>query len=1128
MANRLHDGRNYREFGLTSFAIDHFTSILVLTFIIVLMGLISYATVPKEATPEIVIPNIFVSTVYPGVAPRDIETLVTRPIEEEVSSISEVKIISSVSGEGYSSINVEFVAGTDMNDALQKVRERVDIAKPKLPSAVEEPRVIEIDISEFPIMQVNVAGNYDLVRLREVAEDIQDELEQISSILEVTLAGGLEREVQVDVDLAKLKFYDISYDDVNNAIRAENVTIPGGSIEVGAMKYLVRVPGEFGDTAPIADVVVKIRQDQPIYVKDVARVDFGFKAQETYARLDGNPVVTLGVKKRSGENIIETAAAVKAAIARMTPILPPGTIIKITSDQSEDIKSMVNNLENNIISGLLLVIGVLLFFMGVRNASFVGIAIPFSMLLSFTIMQLVGITLNMVVLFSLILALGMLVDNAIVVVENIYRFREQGFDKIEAAKLGTGEVAMPIIASTATTLAAFLPMAFWPDVVGEFMKYLPYTLIITLSSSLFIGLIIIPALASRWLRLEGVARTPLTKAMKAVIVVGVLLIILKGMTVNQMATVLLTGTAGLLYLVNRYLLHPIGHWFMTHGFQTILRAYETTLRWALHHRLLMMFVALATMVSAVVAFGKYSQGIEFFPENIPPSNAYIQVEAPLGTNVNQTDKIVNRIESNLKTLSGYDEFESTVSTVGASTSAGFGGGQGTNLATVAVHFLDYKDRTYDTFNTVDDMKNMLEMSVAGGEFAVDKPDMGPPTGKAVNLEISGESPARLKELGDEVVGILERSSIFVKLDGLESDMSNARPELDIQVDREKAALWGLNTRDVGTTVRNAINGSEASKYRDGEDEYDIIVRLAPEYREDLNTIGDLTIMNEDGQQIPISSVATWQVAEGSGDINRKDLERVVTVSSAVRPGYNANAVLAEVRHELEEYSASLPSGYQLRYTGQQEDQQKSQDFLSRAFLMALMLTALILISQFDSVFKPAIIVSSIVLSIIGVLVQLIVFKMPFGIVMTGVGVISLAGVVVNNAIVMIAYIETLRHRDDMELFESVVLAGKTRFRPVILTAITTVLGMLPLAVGLNLDFYGFFTALAPDLYWGGEQAAMWGPMALAVIFGLTFATFLTLVLVPVMVSLLDSFDAFLNKYFVQHESVTPVNVPAEG
>jgi multidrug efflux pump subunit AcrB len=1112
---RERQGRGvFRQFKLTSLAVDHPTSALVLVVILVVSGLVAYARIPREANPEITIPNIIVTTIYPGVAPRDIETLITRRIEDELNTIADVKSVTSTSIEGYSSINVEFTAGIDMNEALQQVREKVDIAKPDLPDAAEEPQIFEINFSEFPIMQVNIAGEYDLVRLREVAEDIQDRLEQIPSVLEVNLAGGLEREVQVDVDLGKLKFYGLAFDDVIDAIWNENVTIPGGSIDVGNVKYLVRVPGEFETTDPLADIVIVTRGGQPIYIRDVATVDFGFKERDSFARLDGNPVVTLSVSKRSGENIIETADRVRGVIAELEPSFPPGTIVKMTSDQSEDIHEMVSSLENNIISGLILVVGVLLFFLGLQTASFVGIAIPLSMLISFSVMQLLGFTMNIVVLFSLILALGMLVDNGIVVVENIYRFREEGYDRVTAAKLGTGEVAMPIIASTATTLAAFAPMALWPGIIGEFMKYLPLTLIITLSSSLFVGLVINPTLCSLWLDPETGPKTALPPAARKLIVGAMALAVLVGLIVDWLATVLLGLTAIGLFWIYRHAMAPFGHWFIHKGLPTVLRRYERVLRWALTHRFRMLAGAGASVVVAVMTFGMLNAGIELFPEDIPPPMAFVQIETPTGTRVEQTDQIADRVEKVLAEFSEDERqnFQSVVTTVGQSVS-GFGGGRGTHLATVTVNFVDFQDRTVQATALLDRMRDRIAREIVGADVSVETQESGPPTGLPVTIEISGEDPAMLKALGDEAVAILENSPVFAKLDGLESDMADGRPELVVDVDREKAALYGLNTRDVGFTVRSAINGTEASKYRDGKDEYDITVRLAEEYRNNLGAIGDLTVVNESGDQIPLSSVATWSVGEGFADINRKDLEKVVTVSSDVRQGYNGNAVLAEVQQDLAEFGQSLPSGYTMAYTGEQEEQQESQAFLLGAFFTAVFLIGFILVTQFDSVTKPLIILSSVVLSTVGVLIGLMLFRMPFGIIMTGVGTISLAGVVVNNAIVLIDYVDQLRHRDGLSRMRALVQGGVTRFRPVILTAITTVLGLVPLAIGLNFDFLGLYTRLDPNPFWGGEQAAWWGPMAIAVIAGLTFATFLTLVLVPVMYSLLDDLDDWIAKHF---------------
>ncbi|UCF18931.1 MAG: efflux RND transporter permease subunit [Gemmatimonadota bacterium] len=1105
----------FKEFWLTSFSVDHPTSVLVLTIGIIIAGLISYIRVPKEAAPEITIPIVAVNTVYPGVAPEDIETLITRPLEDELNKIADVTEITSTSVEGYSSIIAEFEAGMDMTEALQLVREKVDIAKPELPPAAEEPMIIEFNFAEWPIMQVNVSGEYSLVRLKKVAEDIQDRLEQIPSVLDVTLSGGLEREVQIDVDLAKLKFYGLAFDDVIDAIREENVTTPGGTIDVGELKYLVRVPGEFKDTRLIEDIVVSSPGARPIYIGDVASVDFGFKERDSYARLDASPVVTLGVKKRVGKNIIETAGAVRAAIDEMRSEFPPTTVVKITSDMSEEVYKMVSSLENNIISGLILVVAVLLFALGIRNASFVGIAIPLSMLLSFSVIKVLGITMNFIVLFSLILALGMLVDNAIVVVENIYRFRERGYDKKEAAKLATGEVALPVIAATATTVAAFAPLAFWPGIVGEFMGYLPKTLIITLSSSLFVGLVINPTICSIWLRPESEAAPGLTREMKLMLGAGAVVAFLVVAMYRPLTAILLTLTAVFLYFFYRFVLARGAYWLQNVNLPATLRAYERFLRWALAHRWLVMGQAVAVLVLAVTLFVIFSRGVVFFPEDIPPRTVYVQVETPTGTRADVTDRIVRRIETELGDLPGHEDFKAVVATAGSTTGDWIFGGSGSHLGTVSVSFVDYEDRDHDVFETLELMRSTVGTSVAGADITVERPQEGPPTGLPVTIEIVGQDAGILKRLGDEVVSILSNSPVAPKLEGLESDLADARPELTVDVDRERAQLFGVNTEKIGFVVRSAINGVEAGEFRDGKDEYDIVVRLAESYRRDLNSLNDLTIVAEDGSQVPLPSVATWSVNESYSGINRKNLDRIVTITSDVRSGFNANAVLAEVRAELGDFAEGLPRGYDLRYAGQQEEQQEAAAFLFGAFVMALLLIAFILVSQFDSVLKPLIIISCVVFSTVGVLIGLLIFKMPFGIIMSGVGVISLGGVVVNNAIVLMDYIGILRERDGLSRLESLVLGGMTRFRPVTLTAITTVMGLIPLAIGLNVDFLGLYSRLEPNIYWGGESAAWWAPMAIAVIAGLSFATFLTLVLVPVMYSLSDDLGDFFAKHFTQ-------------
>ena len=1114
----------FKEFFLTSMALRHRTSALVLLAIIALMGLLAYRALPREANPDITIPFIAVNTIYPGASPSDVEQLVTRVIEEDLNTIADIKELTSTSVEGYSSITAEFEADLDVEDALAQVREKVDLARPDLPDDVEEPSVVEFNLSEQPIMQVNVSGHYGAAQLREVGEALQDRLEQIPSILEVPLRGDLKREVSVDIDLAKLKSYDLAFQDVIDAIRDENVNIPGGSIDVGPMKYLVRVDGEFDDPAGLADIVVLERGGNPIYLRDIATVEFDYKERDSYARLDGAQVVTLDVIKRTGENIVATSEAVKAAVDEMLPTFPASTTVKVTSDQSEDIHMMVSSLENNIISGLILIVAVLLFFLGLRNSFFVAISIPLSMMLSFILLRAFGQTLNMVVLFSLILALGMLVDNAIVVVENIYRYMEQGWDRALAARKAVGEVAVPVIAATATTVAAFAPLLLWPGIVGEFMGFLPRTLIITLTSSLFVALVIIPVLCAMFLRLEDEKPRPLRRAAKWTLLGGGALVLLIAALFNPLTSVLLLLTGAGLFLLHRTVLQRIAHWFQERGLPALTDWYERQLRWALDHRTIVVGGTIAVFVGTVVAFGIFNAGIVFFPEDIPPDQVLVQVDAPTGTSASFTSSVAERLEARLREESDItDDEESVVSTIGG---GGQGGGGG-DAGTIRVSLVDYQDRRHDAFATMAALQETLGRGIAGADVTVTRPQDAPGgTGKPITLEIVGPDPEVLERLADEAMTLIQSSPVAPKLQGLENDLDQSRPELRVDIDRERAGLYGLSTGEVGNAIRIAVQGIEASKYRTPEDEFDIIVRLAAEDRADLESLRNLTV-DADGQQVPLTSLATWSVQDGYGAVLRKDLDRVATIGSDVAAGQNINAVLGEVRGVVADFAGELPAGYQLRFAGQQDDQDEAQAFLTTAFFIALALIAMILISQFNSVVKPFIILTSVVMSTVGVLVGLMIFRMPFGIVMTGVGVISLAGIVVNNAIILIDYIDILRDREGMNRREALVVGGRTRLRPVVLTAITTALGLVPLAAGLNVDFFGLYGSLSPELFWGGVQAKWWGPMAIAVIVGILFATFLTLVLVPVMYAISDDVSDWFRRHYTW-EGVDEAELRGDG
>ncbi len=1029
---------------ITRFSLLHKPVIFMAIILLTIMGLMSYNSLPRESSPSITIPLIIVTTPYIGVAPGDMETLVTLPLEKKLKEITDVKVIRSTSAEGISSIQVEFNPETDIDEALQKVREKVDLAKAELPADAEDPVINEINFSDFPIMLVNISGNYGLVKLKDVAEELEDRFETIPGVLDVNITGGLEREVKVNVDLAKLKYYNISFKDITDAIHNENQTIPGGSLEVGKLKYLIRIPGEFEEPDIIKDLVVKVMDGTPIFIRDIAEVVYGFKDRESYARQNGRECITLSVQKRSGENLIRIAQTVKAEIAAALPQLPAGTHIDILADQSKEIHRMVNELENNIIAGLLLVVIVLFFFLGGRNAAFVAISIPLSMLISFLVIDILGYTLNMVILFSLILALGMLVDNAIVIIENIYRHREEGYSPMQAAFLGTKEVSGAVTASTVTTLCAFSPMLFWPGIMGEFMSYLPATLIITLTSCLFVALVFNPVIAAQFMVISKKEKT-----------------------------------SSFEHLMNK-----------------VVDIYEKALRFVLNWRGRTLGISFANLVLFIILYGFVGKGCEFMPA-VDPAQLYIDVTAPTGTNLDESNVILKSIEKDLPQFLG--DVKSFTTNVGYAQAMNLGEGSsgGTpHKSRVTLEFIDQEDREQSSKKTKDQIRDAIK-GQAGARIEVNEPEMGPPTGPPVNIEIAGDDFTVLGNLAEKIQRIIR------KIDGivdLRDDYDKGRPELRIVIDREKASLYGLNTQKIAGMVRTAINGSEASTFRVNEEEYDITVRLNEKWRDQITDIDQLVAF-EEGTQIPLTSIAKIEFSTGLANILHKDRKRVVTVSANTE-GRLPNEILAEVQDSLAIFP--LPPGYNISYTGENEEQEKTMAFLSKAFFIAIFLIFIVLVYQFNSVATPFIIMFSVILSLIGVLIGLMITRTPFGIMMTGIGVISLAGVVVNNAIVLLDYTIKLRERGYAKL-EAIVKAGRTRFRPVILTAVTTILGLIPLTTGLNVDFFNF------SFSYGGQNQQWWGPMGIAVIFGLAFATFLTLIVVPVAYSLFDDSTRWFHK-----------------
>ena len=1073
---------------LSDTAVRQRISVMVLAVIILVCGVYCYKILPRESDPDITIPYVFISTSYKGVSPSDMETSITIPVEKKLKGLEGVKKVHSISSEGQSSISIEFVTGTDIDDALEKVRNKVDEAKNELPSDLEDdPSVFEVNFSEMPIVVFSLSGACGNPCLKKIADDIEEEIEAIHGVFDVSVAGALEREIRVEIIPEKLAYYNIPITAFQQVIDSENRNISGGAIRLGDGRFQLRVPGEFNTPDEIYGLVVGTHNGHPVYLKDLARVVDGFKDEASRSRLNGRESINIAVKKRAGENIIEITDRVDEIIERLRPGWPKGTEIIKVMDKARDIRIMVADLENNILSGLVLVILVILFALGLRNAVLVSLSIPFSMFLSFTVLYLMDITLNMVVLFSLSLALGMLVDNAIVIVENIYRYMEQGVSRLQAAMSATGEVAWPVIGSTVTTLAAFSPMIFWPGIMGEFMSYLPVTLIVTLSSSLFVAMVINPALAAFFMKTKGVKGRGLPPEEAAA--AGQKPVEIKG---------------------------------------TVLILYSRLLRSALDRRIVVLLISFAFLMLLfqvwLLAVG-LEKPVEFFP-HIDPKSMYVNVDMPEGADLDYSDNVLKQIEmyinGNAGTKLQTGSFkEMYMESFQPKRHEKIGGGEYTGPSDlenieyvyarsmavplagmafepttpnhVGIQFIDMKDRRIPSARILEQIRDRVK-NIPGGKVTVAEAEEGPPTGAPINIEISGNDFRVLGRLAGEISKIIEP---IPYVEDVRDDYVEGAPSVIVSVDRQRASLLGLSTDTIGFALKTGYNGLDVSTYREGDEDYDITVQLSAPNRRGTDVLRELMVPTPGGKLVPLTTIAKIEYTGSLGNIIRINHERVVTVKANVDetkiPGAVARAQAEDLLGEF-----PLPSGYRLKFTGEFEFQKESEEFLSKAFVIALFLIFLILVTMFNSVTQPFIIMTSVVLSLGGAFFGLMFIRSPFGIIMTGVGVISLAGVVVNNGIVLVDYINKLRRRG-MNVHDAVLAGGATRLRPVLLTAVTTILGLIPMVTGISFDFHVW------DISWVSESTQWWRSMAIVVIFGLITATFLTLVVVPVLYSLLDSF-----------------------
>jgi multidrug efflux pump subunit AcrB len=1131
----------FPRFALVDWAVRNQITVSVLTVIITISGFLAYRAMPAESFPEVVQPTIFIGTPYPGNSPVDMERLITRPLEKQLNTISGVDKIKSTSVQGFSSIEVRFDFKVGVDEALRKVKDKVDAVQssadfPKdLPA---DPNIFELNIAELqPIMNINLSGEFTADQLEDYAKHLEEKIEDISSIASVDLRGVDDKEVEIAVDLQKMENLDISFNGISDAIKYENMSVSGGDLLVDGYRRNIRVLGEFESMQDIENIIVKQEKGAIVYLRDIATVKFTNVDRESYAREFKNPVVSLDVKKRSGENLIKVSASINEVIAEARKsYFPKNLALSVTNDQSNRTKNQVGELENSIIFGIILVVLVLTFFLGLRNALFVGIAIPLSMLLSFLILNSLGVTLNFMVLFGLVLALGMLVDNGIVIVENIYRFRTLGYSAKEASMLGSGEVAMPIISSTATTLAAFLPLALWPGLIGEFMKFLPLTLIVVLGSSLFVALVVNPALASRYMKLEAdvVNRPKWTKIGAGLTVVGLILNLALGFTTWGN----LLFWPGILTLIYLWGIEPLTNKFMAGGLPRLERWYEGKVQKILskNNAAKTLLATVGLFVLSFILMAVIPPKVVFFPDN-QPNLANIYIEMPVGTDIEETNRITKEMEDQIEGLLKVYEYpvdgkpynymvESVIAQVGKGTSDPNEGpaNQATpNKAKVVVAFREMKYRLDAEGNRVAsaDVLNLLRDNIStipGVLIAVEKDQNGPPQGAPINIELSGDNYEELLVAAEGLRKTLVNSRIK-GYDELKIDVAGDKPELPIVVDRAKARSLGVSTGQIGDALRTALFGKEISRYKEGESDYPINIRFDDRFRFNLESLMNQKITFRDQssgriKQVPISSIATPSKTATFTAVKRNDLNRVITVYSGIEEGANANLIIAEMQQLLKNYE--LPKGVALDFTGKQEEQAKELGFLSGALLIAVFLIFLIMVGQFNSARIPFLILTTVILSFIGVLLGLLIFRMDFVIIMTMIGIISLAGVVVNNAIVLADYGTHLinRRKADLGLDENVPLpeadlapvlaeAGRTRLRPVLLTAITTVLGLIPLATGMNLDFFSLITNNDPMIYFGGDTVAFWGPISWTVIFGLTFATFLTLVIMPVLLLLTE-------------------------
>ena len=1135
----------FKEFGPTTWSIKNKTSIYLVILFVSLAGIYQFVTLPKEQFPDIVIPTIYVQTVYVGNSPKDIENLVTRPIEKQIKSITGAKIkkFTSNSQQDFSAIMVEFDTEVKTEVALQKVKDATDKAKQDLPKDLTiEPTVIEVSFSEQPIMSVNLSGDFDLPRLKKYADDLKDKLENLTQINRVDIVGAPEREFQINLDNYRAQSAGVTFDDITYAIQRENMDISGGLLEVGNMKRTLQLKGQLKTANDIANIIVRNTSGAPIYLKDIATIADTTKERESFARLDGKNVVTLNIIKRSGENLIETSDGVKKIVEEGKGTIYPTNLKAVVSgDQSIKTRSSFNELVNSIIIGFILVLIVLMFFMGVVNAFFVALSVPLSMFVAFVFLPgadlIVGthVTLNFIVLFALLFGLGIIVDDAIVVIENTHRIFVEGKGKLSvnfAARMAAGEVFIPVLAGTITTLAPFFPLLFWPGIIGKFMVYLPTMLIFTLAASLVVAFIMNPVFAVDFMNHpESDNKEPKSAIFKKkgfwiAVAIGILLDIAGAPFFGNLLIVFM-----LLVVLNRYFITDAIHNFQNKALPWIMNHYETLLQWALKgwrpvHLLIgiiaLFFVSLFVFVGSIIG-GRIP--VTFFPKG-DPNQLFVYLKLPVGSDVRYTDSITRVLEGRVNKVLGTENgktnpiVESIISNVAVNAADPTSGDRTTRseLGRIQVSFVEYEKRHGTSTAPYLEKVRQAVQGIPGTEISVNQESGGPPTDPPINIEIASEDFDAMIKTASSLKNYLD--SIRVPgVEELKMDVDLKNPEITLSIDRERALIEGVSTAQIGMQIRTALFGKEISKIKEGKEEYKIQLRNNAIQRKSLTDLLNMRISFRDMasggavKNIPISALVKVDPTSTLGSVKRKNQKRLITLRSNVltTEGYNATAVNQVIAKHIANFKG-LTDGVSIKQTGEGEQQAETVAFLGKALLIALMLILFTLVLQFNSVSKSVIILSEILFSVIGVFLGFAITGMEVSGLMTGLGIVGLAGIVVKNGILVIEFADELRSRG-MKTRDAIIQAGKTRIIPVLLTAVAAILGFIPIAIGFNINFITLFSELNPHIFLGGDSVAFWKPLSWTIIFGLAFAFFMTLIIVPSMYLIAERLRRPMRKMF---------------